>query len=109
MSMVYDPVTREFKPRESRAPKPQPVEGPATEGTPVIRLPSEEGVKRRNRRWTDLRRHRRNREMLVWVLFIVVAGSLIWVTVWMWSKWNHGDFRSQDRSPATRFWQSINE
>ena len=107
--MLYDPVTREFKPRESRAPKPQPAEGLAAETAPARPEATEEGRKRRTRRWTDVRRQRRNREMVTWFLFVVVAGSLIWVTVWMWSRWNHGDFRRQDRSPTTRFWQSINE
>lgn len=109
MSMVYDPLTREFRPRESRVPKPQPPEGPELEIHAPPSLPSPEGRKRRSRRWTDLRRHRRRREALAWILFILFAGSLIWVTVWTWGKSRHSSLPSQATQPFDRIIHSITE
>ena len=107
--MLYDPVTREFKPRESRAPKPQPADGPANEPAPVRPQPTEEGRKRRAHRWTDLRRHRRQREWLAWLMFVLFAGGLIFVTVWVWGKSRHNTRHNPERVPINRLLQSFTE
>lgn len=72
-------------------------------------LPSEEGRQRHKRRFVNVRRQRRNRELLTWCVFVVVAGSLLWMMVWAWGKWHRGGIHTKDNSPNTRFWQSINE
>jgi hypothetical protein len=96
MSILYDPVTREFKARESRGPKPQLPPG-APEPPEVSlppKLPSEVGRQRQQRRYVNARRRHRNRELVTWLLFVVLAGAAIWGSVWLWNRWNRGGMKA---------------
>ncbi len=109
MSMVYDPVSREFRPRETRGEKPSPVDLTQLPVDEPVRKPSVEGEPPRARRRTSMRHRRRLREMIFYVLFVLLSGGLIWATVWAWSLSRHHSVPSQDRSPVSRFWQSTTE
>lgn len=114
MSMVYDPITREFRPRESRAEKPAPADLPAATNStaPAAPIPprpiSAEDAPRLRRR-VNMRRRRRRREIFFYTLFILGAGVLIWATVWAWSHSRRSSMPEHDQSPVSRFWQSTTE
>jgi hypothetical protein len=101
MSMVYDPVTREFRPRETRGEKPPAVELSASPEVPA-RPPAAEREKHRERRRRSVLNHRRFRELLIWSLFVLVSGALIWGTVWAWSRLRNGSAPTHEQSPLGR-------
>jgi hypothetical protein len=96
MSMVYDPVTREFRPRESRAEKPSPADR-SLQATEPLRPPGPEFEPRRPRRRFHLQR--RHRELLAFCLYVLMFGVLIWTTVWVWGQWRHGSPPKPEQSP----------
>ena len=103
MSMVYDPVTREFKPRESRAEKPTPADLAALEGPPeAIRLPAAPSEPRRSKKGRHRHSHRR-RDPLAYFLILLVLGVLLGATVWVWGNKNRSRM-PEERSPL-RLWR----
>ena len=108
MSMVYDPVSREFRPRETRGEKPSLTDMASLPVEPV-RQPVVESEPPQGRPRARLHLRRRHREALFYVLFVLLSGGLIWATVWAWSLSRHRSLPSQDRSPVSRFWQNATE
>jgi hypothetical protein len=98
MSMVYDPVTREFRPRESRAEKPKPVDLALLSSEP-LRPAGPEFEPRRPRRRFRIHLHRRHRELLAFCLYVLMFGVLIWTTVWVWGQWRHSSPPKPEQPP----------
>jgi len=98
MSMLYDPVTREFRPRETKSPTDQPTGGAAA---PM----GHEAVARRSRRWLSVRRRHRQRELLFWIFLFIISGSLIWCTILLASKWGFHSAPDKSSSVQIRSWE----
>jgi hypothetical protein len=98
MSMVYDPVTREFRPRETRGVKPLAAGG--TVATPPATTGAGEP---RSRRRQNVRHLRRRRELLFWLLVTTVAGALIWCTLLI-AKSLRPRYPEAERPIIDRFW-----
>jgi hypothetical protein len=103
MSMVYDPVTREFRPREARGVK--PVTGSGDLASPQTET---EGGGHRPRRWQGVRRLRRQREMLFWLLVVIIAGALVWCTLLI-SKSMQPRYPLPEKPIIDRFWSKAND
>ena len=103
MSMVYDPVTREFRPRETRGVKPT-----AGRGELAISQAATESGTHRSRRWQGVRRLRRRREMLFWLLVVTIAGALIWCTLLI-SKSMQPRYPLPEKPIIDRFWSKAND
>lgn len=98
MSMVYDPVTREFRPRETRGIKPLSGSDAA-----VIPQTAIKGGGHHSRRWQSIRRQRRRREMLFWFLVVTIAGALVWCTMLVGRSWA-SRYPVLEKPLVDRFW-----
>ena len=96
--MVYDPVSREFRPRESRAEKPAP-EDRYLQASEPLRPPGPEVEPRRPRRRFRIHLHRRHRVQFAFCLYVLMFGVLIWATVWVWGQWRHSGPPTQEKLP----------
>lgn len=106
MSMVYNPVTREFKPREARGEKPNPADA-----TPV-RVASEEAPpplfaakSRRMHGRGHQRHHRRHRESFFYFLVVLAIGLFLGAAVWLWGQSNGNRLPGQEGTSRTRLFQ----
>ena len=79
MSMLYDPVTRQFRPRDLQANLPKRADG----GSPTVTPSSAEVSSQRSRRWQSIRHRYHRREMAFWLLAIFVVAALIACTLFI--------------------------
>ena len=79
MSMLYDPVTRQFRPRDLQANLPKRADG----GSPTVTPSSAEALSRHSRRWQSIRHRYHRREMAFWLLAIFVVAALIACTLFI--------------------------
>ena len=77
MSMLYDPVTRQFRPRDLQVKLPKRADG----DRPAVTPPSAEALARRSRRWQSIRHRYRRREMAFWLLTLLVVAVFIVCTL----------------------------
>lgn len=103
MSMVYDPVRREFRPREARGVK--PVTG---SGGLAIPPAETEGGGHRFRSWQGVRRLRRQREILFWLLVVAIAGALVWCTLLI-GKGMQPRYPLPEKPIIDRFWSKVSD
>jgi len=103
MSMVYDPVTREFRPRDARSLKPVAERGDLASS----KAEPESGGAHRFRRGQSVRRQRRRREVLFWVLMMVITAILVLSTMLI-AKRLRPQYSLPERSLIDRNWQFQN-
>ncbi|TAN37486.1 MAG: hypothetical protein EPN23_05720 [Verrucomicrobia bacterium] len=95
--MVYDPVTREFRPQEALGVKP-----PAGQGLAAAPISAGAVFHRSRRRQGVLRR----REILFWFLMMIVVTALVWSTLLI-AKELGSRFTAPEKSIIDRVWRML--